>query len=253
MGQRQQKAFVLLSLILLLLTVLPAVLHRNSRAPRADAGEASAATFQQEAAAYSDSLRHMQAREDSARHARYTHHNYRRNYQKANGDNATALAYRTYNGETPTAERQATAANSRPHYAARKRLTFELNSADTLDLQQLRGIGPCFARRIVNYRTALGGFVSKTQLQEVYGLPPETYRSIAPYLTLDASQVKKLNPNTATLNELKRHPYIDYYQARAIVDYRKNGHTYHNASDLLLVHLMTDSIVQRLTPYLIFS
>jgi len=33
----------------------------------------------------------------------------------------------------------------------------EINRADTLDLQRLRGIGPSFARRITGYRKRLGG------------------------------------------------------------------------------------------------
>ena len=43
----------------------------------------------------------------------------------------------------------------------------ELNSADTLELDKIRGIGPAFARRIVKYRERIGGFYKKEQLMEV--------------------------------------------------------------------------------------
>src|SRR5437660_80245 len=37
----------------------------------------------------------------------------------------------------------------------------ELNTADSAKLTELKGIGPSFARRIVNYRNRLGGFIRK--------------------------------------------------------------------------------------------
>ena len=59
---------------------------------------------------------------------------------------------------------------------ARQPLSVELNSADSVTLQLLHGIGPAYARRIVNYRDRLGGFVSTTQLLEVYGFGPELWK-----------------------------------------------------------------------------
>ncbi|MBR4803620.1 MAG: helix-hairpin-helix domain-containing protein, partial [Bacteroidales bacterium] len=45
----------------------------------------------------------------------------------------------------------------------------ELNTADTSDLKELRGIGSGYAKRIVKYRERLGGFCKPEQLLEVYG------------------------------------------------------------------------------------
>jgi hypothetical protein len=35
-----------------------------------------------------------------------------------------------------------------------------------------------FSKRIVNYREKLGGFISKEQIREVYGISNELYQSI---------------------------------------------------------------------------
>lgn len=46
----------------------------------------------------------------------------------------------------------------------------ELNSTDSIELIKIKGIGPVFASRIMKYRDLLGGYVSISQLQEVYGI-----------------------------------------------------------------------------------
>ena len=97
----------------------------------------------------------------------------------------------------------------------------DLNRADSLDLQQLRGIGPSFASRIVKYRQLLGGYIRKEQLLEVYGMDSIRYAGIVEYLSIDSSLVRKVNLNTAGIKELMKHPYIEYYVAKTIVKYRE--------------------------------
>ena len=137
--------------------------------------------------------------------------------------------------------------------AKRQPLTIELNSADTLTLQLLHGIGPAYARRIVAYRERLGGFRSKAQLLEVYGFTPELLENIAPHLTIDTLALKKIAINSTPLKQLIKHPYIEYYQARDIVRLRNNGQTFSSADDLRAVPSMTDSTLARLMPYLSFD
>ena len=103
-----------------------------------------------------------------------------------------------------------------------KDVMVELNSADTLQLQELRGIGPGFARRIVKYREKLGGYYAKEQLMEVYGFTDTLYRKVSPHVTVDASKIQKLNINELGIAELKRHPYISFFEAKAIVEYRNS-------------------------------
>ncbi len=238
-SQRQQKALIVLSLLLLLAIVLPSLWLRGKESSPTEHDSLATEAFQKEIALYSDSLSRLQHHHDSLRQTRYA---------KGRPIHYTAPQDRERNTENQRKAQEEV--YPRPQVATE--LSFELNSADTLDLQQLRGIGPVFARRIVNYRSKLGGFVSIAQLREVYGLSEETYQMIIPHLSIDTTQVTKLNPNTATLQQLKAHPYLDYYQARAIVEYRQSGKSYSKAEDLLLVNLITDSVLAPLRPYLTF-
>ena len=131
-----------------------------------------------------------------------------------------------------------------------RRTIVELNTADTLDLQQLYNIGPTFSRRIVRYRTLLGGFVNKGQLLEVYGMDSARYSDILPYITIDTAAVSKLDINTATIDQLKRHPYLDYYQAKAIVRLRESQGLYQNIGDLLNVALIDQQTFSKIAPYI---
>lgn len=128
----------------------------------------------------------------------------------------------------------------------------ELNSADTLELERLPHIGFGLARRIVKYRDALGGFVSVAQLGEVYGIRASLIDSLQPYLTLDAAQVRKMNINEEGTDGLKKHPYLKYRLASALVNYRMQHGPYRSAADLKNVVLMDDATLQKLMPYLTF-
>lgn len=132
-------------------------------------------------------------------------------------------------------------------------LVVDINTADTSTLQLLRGIGPVFASRIVKYRSLLGGFVSTDQLLEVYGMTEECFASIAQHLSLSTSNVKLLPINSASLDELRRHPYLDYYQARAIVDYRNSVGIIRNYNDLLKINLIDESTARKIADYIQYN
>lgn len=139
------------------------------------------------------------------------------------------------------------------HPTKRKPLMIELNSADTITLQLLYGIGPTFARRIVAYRERLGGFYNKAQLLEVYGITPELVENIAPHIMIDSLALRKIDINSTPLKQLIKHPYMEYYQARDIVRLRNNGQRFTSADDLRAVPSMTDSTLARLLPYICFD
>ncbi len=123
--------------------------------------------------------------------------------------------------------------------------TLDLSTADTTALMRIPGIGSYFARRIADYGRRLGGYVSLSQLDEIDGFPAEAKQ----YMTLSRTEVTKLNVNTLSLNELKRHPYLNYYQARAIVDYRRQHGPIGNLHDLHLLPDFPDEAISRLLPY----
>jgi len=100
----------------------------------------------------------------------------------------------------------------------------ELNSTNKSSLTSIRGIGDTYAERIIKYRNLLGGFYSKEQLKEVYGIKPEVFEKIKDFVKIDKSTINKLNVNFSDIKTLSVHPYISYKDAKAIVNYRtKNG------------------------------
>ena len=137
-----------------------------------------------------------------------------------------------------------------PAYMQKKQFIASLNEADTTDLKELKGIGSGFARRIVAYREKLGGFVRKEQLREVWGIDSALYTLMAPQITINAENIRKININTATIDILKRHPYLDYYLAKEIVKYRDRYGAFAVTDDLLKVNLMDEGTFHRIKPYL---
>lgn len=122
-----------------------------------------------------------------------------------------------------------------------------LNTADTTDLKRVPGIGSYFARRIVSYRQRLGGFYSVEQLKEIDDFPLESLS----YFKVEGP-VTKMNVNKLSLKELKRHPYMNYYMAKAICDYRRLKGPLHSLSDLRLLRDFTPQTVERLSHYVEF-
>jgi DNA uptake protein ComE-like DNA-binding protein len=129
----------------------------------------------------------------------------------------------------------------------------DLNTADSLALLPLPGIGPVFAGRIVKYRNLLGGFVSPEQLMEVYGMEGETLQRIGPYIYIDSARVKKIDINTAGFRTLLRHPYLEFNDVKSLVNYRDiQGHI-GSASEIWEHGILGDSTLKRIAPYLLFS
>ena len=129
-------------------------------------------------------------------------------------------------------------------------LIFELNTADSLDLVQLYNIGPVIARRILKYRTMLGGYVSTEQLREVYGIDSSRFNDIAPHLTADPKRITQIDINSADIDRLKRHPYLDYYQAKAIIRLREEKGPYLSVTDILNIPIIDQETYNRIEPYL---
>ncbi|MFA6949088.1 MAG: helix-hairpin-helix domain-containing protein [Lentimicrobiaceae bacterium] len=126
----------------------------------------------------------------------------------------------------------------------------EINSADSIELLKIRGIGPTFARRIIKYRDKLGGYSGIAQLAEVYGMDSTRFSSIMDQVIVDTSLVSVININTATLGELRLHPYIDYYMAKAIMDKRIQQGGFKSVEDLKTIALINQNKYRRLKPYL---
>ena len=123
-----------------------------------------------------------------------------------------------------------------------------VNTADTTELQKIPGIGSSYARAIVRYRDQLGGFAHAQQLLEIEGLP----ESALAFITIDSKDIHKMNLNTMTLSQLKRHPYINFYQAKAICDYRRLKGPLKSLKELELLKDFPPAEIERLQPYVSF-
>ena len=97
----------------------------------------------------------------------------------------------------------------------------ELNQADSLELVSVKGIGPFYAKQILKYRKELGGFVNYKQFAEIWGLENLEIQKLKQQTTIDTLYIDKTNINSVSLELLKVHPYINYKQAKMIVNYRK--------------------------------
>ena len=123
-----------------------------------------------------------------------------------------------------------------------------LNTADTTELMTVPGIGPYFARKIVQYGQRLGGYVNVDQLDEIENFPAESKH----FLVVEGATPQKLNVNKLTLNELKRHPYINFYQAKDITDYRRLHGPIKSLQDLRLLKDFPQAAIERLLPYVTY-
>ena len=126
----------------------------------------------------------------------------------------------------------------------------DLNAADSAELLRVPGVGPYFARRIVRYRERLGGFVSPEQLREIPNLPD----SVQTWFRVTAEKARSpLRLNSATFRELLRHPYLNYEQVKAIVNYRERQGALQTLQELSLSGAFTPVDLERLTPYVSFE
>lgn len=128
----------------------------------------------------------------------------------------------------------------------------EINTADSTALVRVRGIGPSFARAIIRYRTALGGFRSLEQLPEVYILSdkPDAVERIRTQLVVDTLMVEQIPINTCTVEELARHPYASWKLAKALLAYRSNHGPFRAVADIKGCHLIDEDTFRKLAPYL---
>lgn len=129
-------------------------------------------------------------------------------------------------------------------------IKIDINTADTTELKQLKGIGSGYAKRIMKYREELGGFITIAQLNEVWGLTPETLEKCLPQVIISSINIKKININNASAEELKKHPYINWKIANAIEKYRKANGNYQSLDDLKKIHLLDEELINKLKPYL---
>ncbi len=130
--------------------------------------------------------------------------------------------------------------------------SIEVNTTTAEEWMNFRGVGPVLSKRIVAFREALGGFYSVSQVKEVYGVSQELFDEMVNHLFVDETQMEVIDVNRSSLRRLKQHPYIDFYQARDIVEYRKEQGAINSLEELKRFPSFDDHKIDRLGPYLVF-
>ncbi len=141
-------------------------------------------------------------------------------------------------------------ATKRPSKTGYQNLAIDINTADSTEWIALPGIGPVLTNRIINFRKKLGGFYSIEQVKETYGLSDSTFQLIKPMLQQGSTPVQQLNINTATLAELKAHPYISNNIAKLIVAYRNEHGNFPQIEEVQKIAIVTEETYNKMHRYL---
>ena len=127
--------------------------------------------------------------------------------------------------------------------------TIDINTADTALLKMIPGIASKRAARIVAYRRSLGGFVSVEQAMEAIELPD----SVLKYMTVSQVPVTKINVNKLSVQQLMKHPYLNFYQAKAIFEHRQDKGDLHSLDEMSHLEGFHKTDLDRLRPYITFE
>lgn len=125
----------------------------------------------------------------------------------------------------------------------------DVGVADTTELKKIPGIGSGISKAIVGYRNRLGGFYSLEQLREVRFVTPEMME----WFKLDSISIRPLPVNRAGLDRLRNHPYLNFYQAKVILEHRKKHGEIKSLSQLSLYEEFTEKDLKRLSAYFSFD
>lgn len=126
---------------------------------------------------------------------------------------------------------------------------FALNAASAEDLMRVKGVGKVLSKRIIRFRSKLGGFHSSDQLTEVYGLESVVVDRIKKQSTLDSS-VLQIPINSVDVFTLSQHPYINKRQAALIVSFRAQHGAFESLDKLKEIEVFTEAFVKKIKPYL---
>lgn len=125
----------------------------------------------------------------------------------------------------------------------------DLNRADTTELKKIPGIGSAIARLIIGYRQRLGGFYQIEQLKDI-NLNIQQLRA---WFSIDPANVHRINLNRISVDRLRSHPYINFYQAKAIVEYRKKKGSLTSLKPFSLYEEFTETDLERIGHYVCFE
>lgn len=124
----------------------------------------------------------------------------------------------------------------------------DLNKADTTELKKIPGIGSGIARILTAYRQRLGGFYRIEQLEDIH----LNYHQLQSWFSIDPKDIHLINLNRIGIERLRSHPYINFYQAKAFVEYRKKKGALHNLKPFSLYEEFSEADLEKISHYVCF-
>jgi len=126
----------------------------------------------------------------------------------------------------------------------------ELNTADSVQLDAIKGLGPYSVKKILQYRKKMGGYLYKEQLTELNIIKDSLYQQISPYLIADPSLIQKININTADFKTFIAHPYFVPETINAILKYRKQNGDFSDVRHISRIRSLKEETGAKILPYL---
>lgn len=128
-------------------------------------------------------------------------------------------------------------------------IIIDVNTADTSILKKIPGIGSVISRNIVNYRNRLGGFYNTAQLLEVQYVDS----TLLKWFEVKSDVFRKIRINKVGIDELRSHPYMDFYKAKAIIDFRRKRGSIDGMSQISMFEEFTEEDIDKLSHYFSFE
>lgn len=125
----------------------------------------------------------------------------------------------------------------------------DLNLADTTELKKIPGIGSVIARMIVEYRQRLGGFYALSQLREIR----IDHTRLAGWFVVDPQEIRRINLNQCCIERLYHHPYFNFYQAKAIVEYRRKRGKLNSLKPFSHFEEFSETDLEKISHYVCFE
>lgn len=121
----------------------------------------------------------------------------------------------------------------------------DINTADTTLLKRIPGIGSYTANKIVKMRTQLGGYHSAQQVLTLTNLSSD----LLEWFVIDPTNLRHINLNASTFNQLRQHPHIGYDHARDLTRYIRLYGKIRDEQQLRSTNIFSDDELQLLLPY----
>ena len=129
----------------------------------------------------------------------------------------------------------------------------EINSADSVTLRKVRGIGSKTVVALLQYRKLLGGFVRKEQIAELKCVTEENFLRICEQIYCDSCKISKIDINFAPASDFERHPYMTQQAVERIIETRELKGGWRSIEEMTDDDIFGKEQAEAIAPYLLFG